>query len=83
MKVIWRIREARLEDSVPLKSCMESAYKKYHEELGGVRLPPMDADYSSEIANYPTWVVESEGSIIGGLTMVFQRKLCINRKYRH
>lgn len=32
----------------------------------------MDVDYTSEIKNYPTWVVESEGGILGGLIMVFE-----------
>lgn len=40
--------------------------------MGGVRLPPMDVDYLSEIRNYPTWVVESEGRILGGLILVFE-----------
>jgi GNAT superfamily N-acetyltransferase len=40
--------------------------------MGEVRLPPMDVDYSSEIKNYPTWVVESESNILGGLIMVFE-----------
>lgn len=40
--------------------------------MGGVRLPPTDVDYLSEIKNHPTRVVESEGSIIGGLIMVFE-----------
>lgn len=51
---------------------MESAYTTYQERMGGVRLPPMEADYLSEIKNYPTWVIESEGSILGGLIMVFE-----------
>lgn len=50
---------------------MASAYALYEERMGGVRLPPMNVDYLSEIKNYPTWVVESEGSILGGLIMVF------------
>jgi ribosomal protein S18 acetylase RimI-like enzyme len=66
------IREATPADSENLKNCMESAYNTYQERLGGVRLPPMDVDYSSEINNYPAWVVESEGSILGGLIMVFE-----------
>ena len=73
MAVIWHIRAATQKDSDQLKACMESAYVGYQQQLGGVRLPPMDADYSAEIENYPTWVVESEGNIIGGLTMVFER----------
>ncbi len=60
-------------DSDGLKNCMESAYATYQERMGGKRLPPMDVDYSSEIQNYPTWVVESNGSILGGLIMVFEK----------
>jgi len=72
MKATWHIREATPEDADSLKNCMQSAYSTYQERMGGVRLPPMDADYLSEIKNYPTWVVESERSILGGLVMVFE-----------
>lgn len=72
MKLTQHIREATPEDSESLKICMESAYTPYQERMGGVRLPPMDVDYSSEIINYPTWVVESEEGILGGLIMVFE-----------
>ena len=71
MEATWIIREATLADSTGLKNCMESAYATYRERMGGVRLPPMDVDYSSEIKNYPTWVVESDRGILGGLVMVF------------
>ena len=53
---------------------MESAYSGYQERMGGARLPPMDADYLSEIENYPSWVVESAGKILGGLIMVFENE---------
>ena len=72
MKATWHIREATPEDADSLKNCMQSAYSTYQERMGGVRLPPMDADYLSEIKNYPAWVVESERSILGGLVMVFE-----------
>ena len=72
MELTRHIREAIPEDSDSLKNCMESAYATYQARMGGVRLPPMDVDYSSEIKNYPTWVIESEGSILGGLIMVFE-----------
>ena len=39
--------------------------------MGGERLPPMDVDYRSEIRNYPAWVVESQGNILGGLILTF------------
>jgi len=67
---------------------MESAYATYQARMGGVRLPPMDVDYSSEIKNYPTWVVESEGSILGGLIMVFENdnasiaNIAVNPKFQ-
>ena len=51
---------------------MELAYATYQGRMGGKRLPPMDVDYFSEIQNYPTWVVESNGLILGGLIMVFE-----------
>ena len=69
---MWQIRQARAEDADGLRHCMESAYATYRERMGGVRLPPMDADYSSEIANYPTWVAEANGNILGGLIMSFE-----------
>jgi len=72
METTRHIREAIPQDSDSLKVCMQSAYAAYRERMGAVRLPPMDADYLSEINNYPTWVVESEGVILGGLIMVFE-----------
>ena len=72
MGLEWHIREAIPEDSDSLKNCMESAYSTYQERMGGARLPPMDVDYLSEIKNYPTWVVESDRSILGGLIMMFE-----------
>ena len=74
MRIDWQIREATLEDAEGLGKIMESAYTPYQERMGGIRLPPMDVDYSSEIENYPTWVVESEGYILGGLIMVIENE---------
>lgn len=74
MTSIRRIRTALPDDSARLKVCMESAYITYQQRLDGIRLPPMDADYSSEIENYPTWVVESDGDILGGLIMEFDEE---------
>ena len=82
------LREATPEDSEGLRNCMESAYTAYQERMRGVRLPPMDVDYSSEIKNYPTWVVESDGSILGGLIMVFENdqasiaNIAVNPKFQ-
>lgn len=74
MTSIRRIRTALPDDSARLKVCMESTYITYQQRLDGIRLPPMDADYSSEIENYPTWVVESDGDILGGLIMEFDEE---------
>ena len=49
---------------------MESAYAPYLERMGGARLPPMDVDYATEIENFPCWVVDCAGDILGGLIMV-------------
>lgn len=88
MELARHIREAKPEDSESLKNCMESAYTGYQERLGGVRLPPMDVDYLSEIKNYPVWVVESGGRILGGLIMVFENdqasiaNIAVNPKFQ-
>lgn len=72
MTTLRQIRKAIPEDSENLKQCMESAYSIYQHRMGGARLPPMDADYLSEIKNYPVWVCVSEGNILGGLIMLFE-----------
>ena len=88
MELERNIREATPEDSDNLKNCMESAYATYQGRMSGVRLPPMDVNYLSEIKNYPTWVVESEGSILGGLIMVFENdqasiaNIAVNPKFQ-
>ena len=88
MKLTQQIREATPEDADSLKNCMNSAYAPYQERMDGVRLPPMDVDYSSEIKNYPTWVVESEGNILGGLIMSFSNNhafianIAVNPKFQ-
>lgn len=33
----------------------------------------MDVDYSSEIDEFPTWVAEHDGKIVGGLIMMFDQ----------
>lgn len=74
MEIIWQTRKALPDDSAGLKACMEAAYAVYQARMGGEKLPPVNVDYTSEIENYPTWVVESRGIIIGGLVMVFERE---------
>ena len=72
MEASWNIREATPDDSNGLEKCMVSAYSPYRERMGGVQLPPMGIDYSSEIINYPAWIAESDKKILGGLIMVFE-----------
>jgi ribosomal protein S18 acetylase RimI-like enzyme len=71
MNPAWHIRKAFPGDSVKLENCMKSAYAIYEQRMGGIRLPPLDTDYLHEIKHYPTWVVESEASVLGGLIIVF------------
>jgi hypothetical protein len=52
---------------------MKLAYSYYQDRMGGMSLPPMDMDYSYQIKNYPTWVAEFNGNIIGGLIMMFEK----------
>ncbi|WP_432666710.1 GNAT family N-acetyltransferase [Wukongibacter baidiensis] len=68
----WNIRKAIIDDARNLKSCMDMAYSKYLDRLGGKRLPPMDVDYEEEIASYPVWVAESDKEIVGGLILTFE-----------
>jgi len=75
MEATRKIRQAKPEDASSLKNCMESAYATYQQRMNGERLPPMDVDYLSEIKNYPTWVVDQDGEIAGGLIMVFENNL--------
>lgn len=72
MKNQWNIRKAILEDAHGLQKCMELAYSSYQERMNGKRLPPMDIDYALEIRDYPTWVTEDNGKIVGGLIMMFE-----------
>ena len=74
MKKKWHIRKAVQDDSIHLQHCMGSAYASYQGRMGGKRLPPMDVDYSVEIRDYPTWVTELDGNIVGGLIMMFENE---------
>jgi len=50
---------------------MHSAYSIYKERIKGQTLPPLEVNYATEINNFPTWVAESNGKIVGGLIMCF------------
>ncbi len=71
MKKQWHIRKAVIDDSEGLQNCMETAYSFYQSRMEGKRLPPMDEDYSLEIKEFPCWVAEHKGKIVGGLIMMF------------
>jgi len=73
MKKQWHIRSAEQKDSNALQNCMELAYSSYQRRMEGKRLPPMDVDYSCEIRDFPTWVAEFDGKLVGGLIMVFEK----------
>ncbi len=65
----WVIRKAHIGDAAALKNCMIAAFEKPSATLGDVPLPPMLADYESEIRDYLVWVVVQENDIIGGLVL--------------
>ncbi len=69
-----KIRKANSTDAEGLKKIMLEAYVVYRELLDGEKIPPMEADYQLEIRDYPTWVLEYEEEIIGGLIMSFDQK---------
>lgn len=73
MKDQRSVRKALPEDAKGLQTCMELAYATYQERMDGRRLPPMDVDYAHEIRDYPTWVTEFKGKIVGGLVMMFDK----------
>ena len=73
----WLIRKATATDSEGLQDCMESAYAPYQVRMGGKRLPPMDLDYSDELNQNPTWIADSNGSVAGGLIMVFKNDFAL------
>ena len=73
MKKQWKIRQAVIKDSVELQECMELAYASYKDRMEGKRLPPMDVNYSDEIRDYPSWVAVSDGMVVGGLFMMFEK----------
>ena len=74
MKKQWNIRKALNKDAEGLQNCMESAYACYQSRMGGNRLPPMDVDYALEIKDFPCYVAEYKGKIVGGLIMMFDEK---------
>ena len=71
IKQQWHIRKAQLKDAKQLHACMEAAYAVYQQRMNGKRLPPIDVDYSAEIKNFPVWVADNKGKIVGGVILIF------------
>ncbi len=68
------IRRARVDDASELTQVMKRAYTPYIKQLDGIKLPPLEVDYSEEIKNYPVWVVEHKQQVIAGLIMFFNNE---------
>jgi N-acetylglutamate synthase-like GNAT family acetyltransferase len=70
----WTIRKATFMDAEALSECMHAAYKVYSSRFPNNALPPLTANYEEEIRQYPLWIAESEGKVIGGLILVPEKK---------
>ena len=68
----WILRKAVAADAPALADLMRAAYGAYAQRLGDKNLPPMSADYEDEIRNYPIWVAEVDGKLVGGLILAPQ-----------
>ena len=66
------VRPATMDDAEALHDCMVSAYTPYRDRFGAGRVPPLEVDYAAEIERFPTWIVECDGEIAGGLIMTFE-----------
>jgi N-acetylglutamate synthase-like GNAT family acetyltransferase len=65
----WVIRKALVADAKALSDCMHAAYATYTSRLDGQPLPPLTVSYEEEIRNFPVWIAESEGKLVGGLIL--------------
>ncbi len=72
--IILNIRKAVIKDSAGLQQCMELAYSTYLDRMNGKPLPPMEVNYSEEIEQYPTWVIDCDGKIAGGIIIIYEEK---------
>lgn len=68
------IRKAIVKDSVGLQQCMKLAYSIYLDRMDSTSIPPMDINYSDEIEQHPTWVIDCDGDITGGITIIFEEQ---------
>ena len=75
------IRRAQDGDGAALARCAHRAYAGYVPRLQGAPLPPLEADYEDEIRQWPTWVLEVDGQIVGGLIMDFDEHASISNVF--
>jgi GNAT superfamily N-acetyltransferase len=69
---VLTLRLASATDVRVITQIAQEAYAPYVERMGGQRPAPMDLDYGAVIADAEAWVVESEGEVIGFLTLTAQ-----------
>ena len=65
----WVLRKASVADAKALSECIHAAYATYTSRLDGQLLPPLTVNYEEEIRNFPVWIAESEGKLVGGLIL--------------
>ncbi len=70
----WTIRKAVNSDAPALTACMQAAYAIYTPRLGNKNLPPLVVNYTDEIRDYPVYVAESDGVLVGGLILMPEEK---------
>ena len=54
---------------------MVAAYSIYNERMAGQVLPPLEADYLSELEHFPAWVAHCDSNIADALIMVLDSEL--------
>jgi ribosomal protein S18 acetylase RimI-like enzyme len=63
------IRPATPADRPAITECVDAAYYKYVERLGGVRPAPMRADYAALVAEGSVYVAIRNGDVCGVLVL--------------
>jgi ribosomal protein S18 acetylase RimI-like enzyme len=65
------VRLAKPADRPGVVECVEAAYSKYVDRLGGVRPAPMRADYTTLIAKGSVYVAAYNGDVCGVLVLKY------------
>jgi ribosomal protein S18 acetylase RimI-like enzyme len=68
------IRPAKPADRSGVVECVDAAYSKYVDRLGGVRPAPMRADYTALIAEGSVYVAAYEGDACGVLVLKYTER---------